>query len=176
MEGWELQKKLRIILLIYILILCLGGGILALKQRIDKFPILEQALIEDIIQQEGMDILSPDSNNNKNSPGSAEDLGKDDTPNYWGNDNTNGQNNKDKKSILKEQNLKISTTDKLKVMYLLKRNLSSEEINLMISMAKDGLTNQEKGEIIAILRRKLDQDDKDQLKTIVMKYLAHNKS
>lgn len=71
----------------------------------------------------------------------------------------------------KMENTEVSITDKVKALYIIKKNLSKEDISYLFSLSKDGITSEEKNEVKVLLEEKLSEKDYEQLKTLIFKYL-----
>lgn len=167
-----MQKKICFGLLGYIVVLSAIGVWFYFHQELKSLPVLEKALIEEIassISKE--DIIKY---NNKEDPSfNAENTPEESSSNdYWGNYNQETTDISDTEKIVRQlENAEISTGDKMKALYILKKNLSNEEINLIVSKVKNGFTTEEKAEVKALLLKKLGSADQQELKDIVLKYL-----
>lgn len=169
-----LQKKICLILLGYLLILVLVGVGLGIKSRLVNLPLLEEAVIYDIIAEElkngtGPSLPGEESGQlpeSQNLPPDGEN--KD----YWHEYHKSENLSKNQvKSELAQFSNRVSTGDKLKALYIIKKNLGAADINYIISLIKDGITAEEQAEIRALLRRKLDPADQKVLKEMVLKYI-----
>jgi len=171
------QKKVIKIIAGYILLMCLFGAGLLIKRQIDSIPVIDEALIQEFIDNteipgsdstETIDpsqILSGSANDEeKTNPGSS----------YWENYHRETEtdiNGKKGNPVISQIQKKISTGDKLRIMKIVKKNLSSEEIKYILSLAKDGFTGAEQIEVKSILQEKIGPAEKQELKEILLKYL-----
>ncbi|MGI6685687.1 MAG: hypothetical protein ACOX47_09520 [Bacillota bacterium] len=172
-----MQKRVNKIIIGYILFICIVGAGLLIKRQIDSIPVVDDALIQEIIdstefsdvESDGMISSSQnivENNEEKEQPES----------NYWENyyRETETKKEKDKgekNPVVSQIQKKISTGDKLRIMKIIKKNLSSEEIKYILSLVKDGFTNKEQIEVKSILGEKIGEKEKQELKEILLKYL-----
>lgn len=123
-----------------------------------QLPLLEEAIIQDmVIPQEsgsGGDKASVPGKTSLPGTGAADDQPAGD---YWAGYRESGAS-------------QIPSTDKLKVLYLMKRNLSSEEMKLIVSLIQGGITPSEQSEIKTPFKSKLTDADRAELKKVVLKY------
>lgn len=186
-----MQKKICYVLLGYILILIIASGWFTFQRLDEQVAVIDEKLIEEILKEE---ISNEEISNEENSSGTGneatykEDLNlnlaekrdeiassnKDFWNKYYNSeeDNTNNSGKIDTAQVTaKLKNAEISTADKLKALYLIKKNLSKEDISYIVSLTKDGITSQEKSEIKSLLSEKLSKEDYEQLKNMLFKYL-----
>lgn len=174
------------------LVLILMVGWFSFQNIDEQVVALDQELIEEILLQEEFNEIEVEENHDtKDESGEEiyhEDLNLDlssqreeitsSNKDFWNKYYNSDENNINDSSIVdaaevtaKFKNTKISTTDKLKALYIIKRNLSNEDISYIVSLTKDGVTSQEKDKIKNLLGEKLSEKDYEQLKSMVFKYL-----
>lgn len=168
------------------------GGWYSFQQLDEQVVALDEELIEEILLQEE-NIMDEVNESNETQDGNEQETYHEDmnlnlsdgrdkiassNKDFW-----NKYYNSDEKNTIdsgaidtaevtaKLKNTKISTTDKLKALYIIKRNLSNEDISYIVSLTKDGITTQEKDKIKNLLGEKLSEKDYKQLKSMVFKYL-----
>ncbi|MEL7564775.1 MAG: hypothetical protein AAGU27_07820 [Dehalobacterium sp.] len=171
-----MQKKICFILLGYIIVLSIIGISFYVYKKFASLPVIEEALIEEIATSISKEDIMRYNRNNENK----EDVSQDpqDIPpehsgsDYWENYHQENTGITDTEEIISRlKNTEISTEDKLKVLSILRRNLTTEEIKSIVSKMKNGFTADEKSEVKALLLRKLSNDAQNELKDIVLKYL-----
>ncbi|ATW25948.1 hypothetical protein [Candidatus Formimonas warabiya] len=167
-----MQKKICLILLGYMAVLSVVGVGLYFHERLQNLPILEKALVEEILTFDEETGQKPQSTEKTETsdpiPLPEEDTGS----NYWENYEQGSQGTTDHASTesrLKEAD--ISSGDQMKVLKIVKKSLSNDEIMYILSLAKNGFTADEKTEIKTLLRSKLSDSDLKELKSVVLKYL-----
>lgn len=168
-----MQKKICFILLGYIAVLSIIGVCFYVYQKLDSLPAIEEALIEEIatsISKE--DIIKYNDNKDNSSLNSENTPTENSDSDYWKNYNQETTGISDTEEIISRlKNAEISTEDKMKALYILKKNLNNEEINSIVSKMKNGFTADEKSEVKALLLKKLSDTDQNELKDMVLKYL-----
>ncbi len=169
----KLQKKICLIILSYIIILLIVGSSYYVHRQMQKFPVLEKAVLEEIIKTvDEKDLLKEEQGEDKSSESAG--INQDDhNTDYWGNyHNGDKQGNLTSEDLLSRlKDVKVSSADKLKVYYIIYKNLGKEDINYIISLSKNGLTTDEKEQIKALLQQKLALEAKQELKSLIMKYI-----
>jgi len=68
---------------------------------------------------------------------------------------------------------KVSVADKIAVLSILAKNLSKEDYQTLISYAVGGVTNEKLSKAMDLMRKKLSQEQKDQIKSYYAKYLKY---
>ena len=123
-----MQRKICLIIIGYIILLCIIGVWFAFQKGSEQLYALEAAVIEEIFPEEGQD-----------SQG-AEESGKDDTGNEGNLGSTLDRENSDywqeyrayekNRSGLSE----IKTQDRLRVLRIIRKNLSGEDMRLILTL------------------------------------------
>jgi hypothetical protein len=171
-----MQKKVIKIIIVYILLICVLGAGLLIKRQIDNIPVVDDALIQELIEStensgtESNGLPHPGQETGVNNEHNEEQ--KKPQSNYWENYYQETEKAKGERNpVVSQIQKKITTGDKLKIMKIVKKNLSSEEIKHILSLVKDGLTTQEQIEVKSILQEKIGEEEKAELKEILLKYL-----
>lgn len=66
---------------------------------------------------------------------------------------------------------KVSVADKIAVLSILAKNLSKEDYKTLMSYAVGGVTNKKLSLALDLMRKKLSQEQKDQIKSYYAKYI-----
>ncbi len=66
---------------------------------------------------------------------------------------------------------KVSVADKIAVLSILAKNLSKEDYQTLVSYAVGGVTNEKLSLALDLMRKKLSQEQKDQIKSYYAKYI-----
>lgn len=169
-----MQKKICKIILGYILVLCLFGVWLGYRQVAEKFPVLEDAIFNEIIAEAqgepGFDQQGKTGAGNMGKSDPAKIISPSESQeNYWYDYKENKNQGPDSAKTF--QRPEISARDKLRVLSIINKNLDSGDINLIVSMIKNGITPAEEAEIKGLLRRKIEAGEREELKVIIAKYL-----
>lgn len=161
-----MQRKICLIIIGYIILLCIIGLWFAFQKGNEQLHALEAAVIEEIFPEEGQvsqgaeESDKDDTGSEGKNPGSNLDG---ETSDYW----------EEYRAYEKSRNSlpEIKTQDRLRVLHVIKKNLSGEDMRLILTLVKDGITPEEQKEIKDLLRSKLNEEERSELKTIVLKYL-----
>ncbi|MGI6067056.1 MAG: hypothetical protein ACOYI2_11360 [Bacillota bacterium] len=161
-----MQRKICLIIIGYIMVLSIVGVWFAFQKGSEQLENLEAAVIKEILpeseeeQQDAADPVKDDTGNEVKDPGVASGA---EGPGYW----EEYRSYEESKKKLTE----VKTQDKLRVLNIIRKNLTKDDMRLIVTMVKDGVTPEEQGEIKDLLRRKLNEQDRNELKAIILNYL-----
>lgn len=184
-----MQSRVNKLIIVYIILICLVGVGLFIKKQIDNLPIIDEALFQEILESTDLSLTDPGPDLTPGEDGQVDFApGEDEKADYWENYHQDKQDDKDNKDgkdgnskgksqedikdpVVQQIQKKISTGDKLRIMRIIKSNLSTEEIKYILSLAKDGFDRDEQREVRAILQKKIGGKEKAELKNILLEYL-----
>ena len=166
-----MQKKIQLILGIYIIILLLLGIGLGIYQKFRKMPLLEQAILEELLSdmaEEDFNLLKdPDPSLESIQPAVEAEGEAAEENDYWSKYQNEAGTMTDLASRIQSE---ISAGDKMQILYILQKSLDENDISFIISLINDGISSSEKSEIKALLQRKMSPEDQNEIKALALKY------
>jgi len=173
-----MQKKIYVILIGYILILCLLGTGLAIKRYMESLPFINDAVLMEIISNTETEDLLTEKSNKDETVGAEQHEGEKievektaGESNYWESYYQESQNGTEGDALTRFEE-KITPADKIKILTIVKKSLTSEDVKYIVSLSKGGFTAEDQKEIKALLNRKLGDKERQELKALILKYFS----
>ena len=166
-----MQKKIIILIIGYIVVMCVVGGGLLIKRQFDNIPVFDDELIQELLDSSNITKIDPGETNEspeKEQGTDTEGTGSDYWENYY-QETKPGEVGKN--PVVSQIQEKITVGDKLKIMKIIKKNLSSDDLKFILSLSKSGFNSKEQTEVKSLLREKLGEKEKQELKSLLLKYL-----
>jgi len=170
-DDEKMQKKVIMLIVGYILLICVVGAGLLIKRQFDNIPVVDDELIQELLDSTDMSGMGEEEESEPSQDSEKEIVDQEEPEsNYWG--NYYQETNEEKRSpVISEIQKKITTGDKLRIMKIIKNDLSSDDIKYILSLSKNGFTSKEQEEVKSILQEKVGEKEKQELKDILLKYL-----